>query len=669
MLNRLIRRPASILALALAAPALAGVGLVTPLAAEAAPTFVLRTVATGLTHPWDVTWVGGVMVFDERGGGLWSQRSSGAPRRVTTDLPAAYISGEGGRLGLVADPDAADNQRFYLCQTYRTGSTPVDVRVLRLRLTSDTTAQLDRRSGDGGVVVKGLPLSTGRHSGCRLRFGGDGALYVGTGDAAQGTAPQSRRSLGGKVLRVKGDGTIPTDNPFYGEGGNARYIWSYGHRNVQGLALRPGTAELWTAEHGSSRDDEVNVSVRGGNYGWDPVPGYDESTPMTDTTKFPSAVRAAWRSGSPTVATSGLTFLTGSRWGRWEGALAVGLLKGQGIEIHRLDPRGAIIASTRVAGLGRFDRIRTVQSGPGGALYFTTSNGSGRDVIATLTPTADPPTVKAGTNVARYAVSAVRTGGDIYAVSRTGSGRVVYKRSTDDGATWSRAWTSTGLRSTIAPGVASSAPGRLDLVTGSAGGAVTHSWFTGGTRRGSTALGGPRRTATVSSLGDGTLDVWGLRTTGGVYRRHFDGQAWSGWRKLTSGGYSSMVGAAADPATGRTRLTVRGTTGRIHERTVTAASDGAPWAVTGGLLWSGRAFGDRVAGQPLVAASRASDGYLRLQRDQKIIALGFRIGSDPDVVTRPDGSWLVFARSAASDNMLVYDSATRRLTDLGGQVG
>ena len=132
-----------------------------------------------------------------------------------------------------------------------------------------------------GTSSIGLPLTSGRHSGCRLRFGDDGKLYVGTGDAAQGTNPQDLDSLGGKVLRVNADGSIPTDNPFSGRTDNARYVWTYGHRNIQGLALRPGTTELWSAEHGSSRDDEVNLIARSANYGWNPVPGYDESGPMT----------------------------------------------------------------------------------------------------------------------------------------------------------------------------------------------------------------------------------------------------------------------------------------------------------------------------------------------------------------------------------------------------
>ncbi|MBA3528128.1 MAG: PQQ-dependent sugar dehydrogenase, partial [Propionibacteriaceae bacterium] len=134
------------------------------------------------------------MLFDERSGVLWSKRGTAAPLRVNIALPRIYAESEGGLLGLVADPQAATNQRFYTYQSVRTsGGAALDVRVLRWRLTSDTTAV-----SDGSPVVTGLPLSTGRHSGCRLRFGTDGKLYVATGDAAQGTNPQSKGSLGGK---------------------------------------------------------------------------------------------------------------------------------------------------------------------------------------------------------------------------------------------------------------------------------------------------------------------------------------------------------------------------------------------------------------------------------------------------------------------------------------
>ena len=290
---------------------------------------------SGLSYPWDLTWVGDLLLYDLRAGQVWSKRGAAAPQRVTiSGFPSIFAQSEGGLLGLVADPAAATNRRFYTCQAVRNSAgDPLDVRVLRWRLTSDTTA-----ISDGAPVVTGIPLSSGRHSGCRLRFGADGYLYVGTGDAAVGTNPQNLASLGGKVLRVRWDGAIPADNPFVARGGNARYVYNYGHRNVQGLALRPGhqRAVDGRARHRPRRRGQPRV--RGANYGWDPVPGYNESTPMTDLTKFPSARRAMWSSGFPTVATSGAAFLTDPRWGAWRGALAVALLKDQGVLLMRMNP-------------------------------------------------------------------------------------------------------------------------------------------------------------------------------------------------------------------------------------------------------------------------------------------------------------------------------------------
>ena len=355
----------------------------------------VTTVVSGLSLPWDLTWVGDLMLYDLRAGQVWSKRGSAAPRRVTiSGFPSVFAQSEGGLLGLVADPAAATNSRFYTCQSVRdSGGNPLDVRVLRWRLTSDTTAV-----SDGAPVVTGIPLSSGRHSGCRLRFGADGFLYVGTGDAAVGTNPQNLSSLGGKVLRVRWDGTVPTDNPFFGRGGNARLVWTHGHRNVQGLALRPGTSELWAAEHGTDRDDEVNVVVKGGNYGWDPVPGYDESTPMTDLTKFPSAQRPMWSSGYPTVATSGAAFLSDARWGAWRGMLAVAKLKGQGVVLMRMNPTpgpSRVVETTTLPQAEGLGRIRTLVQGPDGALWLTTSNGS-NDKIVRIAPTAKVAVRSAG---------------------------------------------------------------------------------------------------------------------------------------------------------------------------------------------------------------------------------------------------------------------------------
>jgi glucose/arabinose dehydrogenase len=226
-------------------------------------------------------------------------------------------------------------------------------------------------------LIGDIPVNerSGRHGGCRLRFAPDGALLVGTGDNALGTNPQDPGSLAGKVLRA---------DPRTGEVA----VWTLGHRNVQGLAVRPGTGQVFSVEHGPDRDDEVNLLREGANYGWNPVGSgsYDESVPMTDTS-IPGAVPAVWSSGVPTLAASGATFLDGPQWGDYDGLLLLGLLKEQGVLALRLDPSGALVEQFRLPELdGTQGRIRTVQQGSDGALYVTTDNGTGADRLLRVTP-------------------------------------------------------------------------------------------------------------------------------------------------------------------------------------------------------------------------------------------------------------------------------------------
>ena len=381
-------RPAAVW---LAGLSVIGAGLAVPGATEqataapspakvAVPSYTVSTVVSGLSVPWDLTFMGSTMMFDTRGGALYTKAGSASSRRVTlAKMPKLFVGVESGMMGLVADPDWASNKYFYTCQAVATSSgKPSDIRVLRWKLDSATHATVNK------TVVKGIPILKGRHGGCRLRFSSNNYLYVGTGDAAVGTNPQNLQSLGGKILRFTHSGGIPSKNPYVKRGGNARYIYNYGHRNVQGLALRPGTSEMWSVEQGTYRDDEVNTISRSGNYGYNPVPGYNESVPMTDTKKYPSAVRARWSSGSRTIATSGGTFLSGSKWKGWNGALAVGVLKDQQIKLFSVSGQSLKPLAVLTSLNGRH-RIRTVQLGPDGALYFTTSDGS-HDVIGRITP-------------------------------------------------------------------------------------------------------------------------------------------------------------------------------------------------------------------------------------------------------------------------------------------
>jgi len=333
---------------------------------------------TGLEKPWDIAWLpNGTVLLTERPGRLkvYVDGVGAAPFVVAPDDVVAR--GEGGMMGIEVDPDFTNNGYVYVCTTSNEGGDN-DVRLLRLTL----------RTPDGGAVVArediviGMPYSTGRHSGCRPRFGPDGWLWVGTGDAAIGTNPQDDDSLGGKVLRVGRDGAAAPDN--------ARgFRWfSNGHRNIQGMAFRSDGIGM-SAEHGPSIDDEINLLVPG-NFGWNPVPGYNESVPMTDLENFPDAVPAVWSSGSPTLAVAGATFLEGSAWGNWDGALAVATLKAEHLHIYFVDAGGEVTGEERA--IENQGRLRTPRQGPDGLLYITNDGGSGDGKVLRVTPVPAPST-------------------------------------------------------------------------------------------------------------------------------------------------------------------------------------------------------------------------------------------------------------------------------------
>jgi aldose sugar dehydrogenase len=340
-----------------------------PAAPAAVPALDVAVVVDGLDHVWDVVQApDGTLLVDERSGGFTAVLPDGTVRAVRADFGDLFARGETGLMGLVLDPDFATNRLLYSCQGMQSGSIGV------VAWTVDATWSSATRVAD--PLVGDIPVNrrSGQHGGCRLRFAPDGALLIGTGDSAVGTNPQDPNSLGGKVLRADAaTGDVA--------------VWTSGHRNVQGLAVRPVTGQVFGVEHGPDRDDEVNLLRAGGNYGWDPDGGgsYDQSVPMTDPT-VPGAVPAVWSSGVPTLATSGATFLDGAQWGAYDGLLLVGLLKARGVLALRLDDAGVLQEQFRLPELdGTHGRLRSVQQGIDGALYVTTDNG-GNDALLRVTP-------------------------------------------------------------------------------------------------------------------------------------------------------------------------------------------------------------------------------------------------------------------------------------------
>ena len=301
----------------------------------------METILDNLDHPWDVVVApDGTLLTGERGGRFVALRPGGEPQEVRADLEDLFVGSETGLMAIALAPDFATSRTVYTCQGFTDGGGPDDIRVIAWTVNDDWTDLTRVRT-----VIDGFPIRTGRHGGCRILARPDGTLWIGTGDSAQPSVPQDPDSLGGKVLRVD----AASGNPAPGNPDPASPVYTLGHRNVQGLAVRPGTDQVFSVEQGPDRDDEVNLLAAGANYGWRPDRSsgrYDESVPMTDPERVPGAVAAVWSTGSPTLATASGTFVTGTDWGDWNGALAIGALKGQRVVLLRLSPDGTSVLAT-----------------------------------------------------------------------------------------------------------------------------------------------------------------------------------------------------------------------------------------------------------------------------------------------------------------------------------
>ena len=356
-------------------------------ARESGPELMVTEIVTGLSHPWGIDFTpDGTMLFTQRAGVLNARLTDGAVKRVAAELGDLFVDGFAGLQALAVDPDFTTNRRFYTLQ----GHAGREMQVIAWTIDAD----YDEATRVVDPLVKGMPIGPGPwHSGGRLLFGPEGYLWIATGDGRVVTGAQDLTSLGGKVLRVDPrTGAGAPGNPF----GASSSVYAYGFRNPQGLALRPGTDQVWLVEHGPKHDDEINLLAPGGNYGWDPIPDdgtlvfYDYSdeagVPMTDLAKFPSARQARWSSGFPTLATSGAVFLDGPQWGEWEGRLAVATLKTKSLRVFEFTEQGDFAGQIVVPELdGSHGRLRTPVLGPGGALYIATSNRPGSDRILRVT--------------------------------------------------------------------------------------------------------------------------------------------------------------------------------------------------------------------------------------------------------------------------------------------
>jgi glucose/arabinose dehydrogenase len=342
---------------------------------------MVETVAKGFDHPWALAFLpDGRMLVTERPGRMRIVAKDGTLSPALAGVPKVFASGQGGLLDVVLDRGFAQNHTIYFCY-----AEPVDGRartaLARARLVNEGTPRLNAVEV---IFHQAGPLSSGNHFGCRIVQTPDDNLFLTTGDHF--TTRDQAQNLGndlGKIIRIRPDGSVPPDNPFVGRPPAKPEIWSYGHRNPQGLALHPATGKLWEHEHGPRGGDEVNIIEKGKNYGW-PVIGYGidyNGAKIHESTHKPS-MEQPLKYWVPSIAPSGMTFYTGSLLPAWRGSLFVGALAGQVLVRLELDG-DKVVKEERLLQQLR-ERIRDVREGPDGALWLATDNSSGR--ILRLTP-------------------------------------------------------------------------------------------------------------------------------------------------------------------------------------------------------------------------------------------------------------------------------------------
>lgn len=318
----------------------------------------VETVAENLNIPWSIAWTPDwTIFFTERKGDLRIIQDGIVSEKPILSLEVG--GEEGGLLGIAIDPNYSDNHYVYLYYTSNdflsTQNKVVRYVESNLKLTEDK------------VLIDNIPGGL-YHDGGRIKFGPDGKLYIATGDAGNGSLAQDKNSLGGKILRINPDGTIPEDNPF-----SNSPIYSYGHRNPQGLDWdREGN--LVATEHGPSgfrgvANDEINVIKPGENYGWPDIIGSETKkgliTPILNT-------------GEETWAPSGAEFYDGDKFPQWTGKYFVATLRGNHLHLIDFDLKNNKILSDQKLFTGDFGRLRDVATGPDGYLYLLTSNRDGR---------------------------------------------------------------------------------------------------------------------------------------------------------------------------------------------------------------------------------------------------------------------------------------------------
>jgi glucose/arabinose dehydrogenase len=349
------------------------------------------TVADGLVQPWSIAFLpGGDALITERPGRLRILRQGKLVAQPVEGVPKVFHSGQGGLLEVMPHPNFASNRLLYITYS-KPGSTEADSRtaLIRGRFEND-------RLTDVKEIFDAVSKGRGHYSG-KIAFDKNGYLFLTLGDRQvppegnlEAHPAQDLTNHHGKVVRLHDDGRVPTDNPFVNRAGARPEIWTYGHRNVQGLAIHPETGDLWADEHGPQGGDELNRIEPGKNYGW-PVIGFG----VNYTTGL-AIHKGTHRDGMeqpvkiwvPSIGISGMMFYTGDKFPQWRGNLFIGGMNGQQLSRLTLNGRRVANEETLVQQMGR---IRDIRQGPDGFIYLVTDNREGAATpIYRLEPVARP---------------------------------------------------------------------------------------------------------------------------------------------------------------------------------------------------------------------------------------------------------------------------------------
>jgi glucose/arabinose dehydrogenase len=329
---------------------------------QAAVNFRVEKVIGGLEVPWSIVWApDGRMIFTERPGRVRVYENGKLREKPLFVVPDVEPSGESGLMSVALHPQFATNHFLYLSYAYG-GNGPL-VRVVRYREAPEGLV-------DPKVIIENIPAAQ-FHAGCRLRFGPDGKLYITTGDATRRELAQQLNSLAGKTLRLNDDGSVPSDNPFVGQANARPEIWTYGHRNSQGMDWQPDSNLMFQTEHGPSGfdgpggGDEVNIVEKGKNYGW----------PIIHHKDTRAGLESPLLEYTPACAPASGMFYRGSKFPAFKGNFFFGCLRGEGLMRIVLNGRTVVSQEKLIT---KYGRIRDVAEGPDGYLYFSTSNRDGR---------------------------------------------------------------------------------------------------------------------------------------------------------------------------------------------------------------------------------------------------------------------------------------------------